>query len=154
MFQEAAQADMSGHGFKPGDVIKGPSKTLTDAHFLFFAGLTGDSHPIHYDVEYARRMGFAKPLAHGLLMAAMTALGASPVSPQLDGFVFVEQGSQFIRPAVVGDTIQPQLVVERVWNEGKREYVRFATSIRNQRDETLLEGFHVYTVRPRKEEHP
>jgi acyl dehydratase len=142
---------MPGHEFKTGDVIESPSKTLTDAHFLFFAGLTGDSHPIHYDVEYARRMGFEKPLAHGLLLAAMTALGATAASPKLNGFIFVEQGSRFLRPAVVGDTIYPRLVVERVWHEGKREFVRFATSIRNQRDETLIEGFHVYSVRPRKE---
>lgn len=81
----------------------------------------------------------------------MTALGASPASPRLDGFIFIEQGSRFRKPAIVGDTIRPRLVVERVWNEGKREYVRFASSIRNQRDEILLEGFHVYSVRPRKE---
>ena len=34
-----------------GQVFSTPSKTLTDAHFLFFSGLTGDNHPIHYDVE-------------------------------------------------------------------------------------------------------
>jgi hypothetical protein len=41
--------------------------------------------------------------------------------------------------------------VERAWNEGKRLFVRFLTTIRNQRQETLLEGFHVYRVRARKE---
>ena len=142
---------MAGHGLQPGEVIESPSKTLTDAHFLFFAGLTGDSHPIHYDVEYARSMGLAKPLAHGLLLAAMTALGATPASPQLDGFIFVEQGSRFLKPAMVGDTIHPRLEVERVWTEGKRSFVRFTTSIRNQHGDTLLEGFHVYQIRPQKD---
>jgi acyl dehydratase len=151
MVQRTQRADMPGHEMKPGDVIESPSKTLTDAHFLFFAGLTGDSHPIHYDVEYARAMGFEKPLAHGLLMAAMTALGATPASPKLDGFIFVEQGSRFLKPACVGDTIYPRLVVENVWTEGKRNFVRFATSIRNQRNETLLEGFHLYSVRAQKD---
>lgn len=142
---------MPGHDLKPGDVIESPSKTLTDAHFLFFAGLTGDCHPIHYDVEYAKALRFEKPLAHGLLLASMTALGASPAWPKLDGFVFVEQGTRFLKPVVVGDTIYPRLEVERVWQEGAREFVRFATSIRNQRRETVLEGFHVYSVRPHKE---
>jgi acyl dehydratase len=151
MVQGTQRAEMPDHGLKPGDVIESPSKTLTDAHFLFFAGLTGDNHPIHYDVEYARAKGFEKPLAHGLLLAAMTALGATPASPKLDGFVFVEQGSRFLKPAVVGDTIHPRLEVERVWTEGKRSYVRLATSIRNQRNETLLEGFHVYSVRARRD---
>jgi len=35
--------------------VREPSKTLTDAHFMFFAGMTGDAHPIHYDDEYAKK---------------------------------------------------------------------------------------------------
>jgi acyl dehydratase len=131
---------------KPGDVFASPSKTLTDAHFLFFSGLTGDNHPIHYDVEYARRTRFGRPLAHGLLLASMTALGASSAAHRLDGFVFVEQGCRFLKPVIVGDTIRPRLTVEKVWREGRRRFVRLATALVNQRDETVLEGFHVYQV--------
>ena len=138
---------MGDQELKEGEVIRGPSKTLTDAHFMFFAGLTGDCHPIHYDVEYAKRIGFEKPLAHGLLLMAMTALGATPAWPKLDGFLFIEQGCRFRKPAMVGDTIYAQLVVERVWQEGRHKIVRLASSIRNQRDEQLLEGFHLYRIR-------
>lgn len=133
-------------GLKPGEVFTSPSKTLTDAHFLFFSGLTGDNHPIHYDVEYARGTRFGKPLAHGLLLASMTALGASAATQRVDGFVFVEQGCRFLKPVVVGDTIHPRLTVERVWRDGTRCFVRFATALINQRGETVLEGFHVYRV--------
>lgn len=131
---------------KPREVFLSPSKTLTDAHFLFFSGLTGDNHPIHYDVEYARLTRFGKPLAHGLLLAAMTALGASSATQRLDGFILVEQGSRFLKPVVVGDTIRPGLTVEKVWRRGKRRFVRFSTVLVNQRDETVLEGYHVYQV--------
>ena len=140
---------MADDELRVGRVFTSPSKTLTDAHFLFFSGLTGDNHPIHYDVEYARGTRFGKPLAHGLLLASMTALGASPASPLIDGLVFVEQGSRFLRPVAVGDTIHPSLTVERVWEEGKRRFVRFASAITNQRGETVLEGFHLYQVVPR-----
>ena len=143
---------MADDELQPGQVFTSPSKTLTDAHFLFFSGLTGDNHPIHYDVEYARTTRFGKPLAHGLLLASLTALGASPASPHIDGFVFVEQGSRFLKPVAVGDTIQPRLTVERVWQEGRRRFVRLATAITNQRDETVLEGFHLYQVIPRRAE--
>jgi 3-hydroxybutyryl-CoA dehydratase len=129
-----------------GAVFTTPSKTLTDAHFLFFSGLTGDNHPIHYDVEYARGTRFGKPLAHGLLLASLTALGASSAMHRIPGFVFVEQGSRFLRPVVVGDTITPRLTVERVWEDGGRRHVRFATTLTNQRGETVLEGFQVYRV--------
>ena len=81
---------MADDELQSGQVFTSPSKTLTDAHFLFFSGLTGDNHPIHYDVEYARTTRFGKPLAHGLLLASLTALGASPASPHIEGFVFVE----------------------------------------------------------------
>ncbi len=139
---------------EPGQVFTSPSKTLTDAHFLFFSGLTGDNHPIHYDVEYAKTTRFGAPLAHGLLLAAMTALGGTDASFRIDGFVFIEQGSRFLKPVLVGDTIQPQLTVEKTWEDGKRRFVRFATAMRNQRGETVLEGFHIYQVVPRKKEEP
>ena len=132
-----------------GQVFSTPSKTLTDAHFLFFSGLTGDNHPIHYDVEYAKSTKFGAPLAHGLLLAGMTALGGSDASFQIDGFVFVEQGSRFLKPVTVGDTIHTELTVEKIWQEGKRRFVRFATAMINQRDEVVLEGFHVYQIVPR-----
>mgnify|MGYP001496797177 FL=1 len=132
-----------------GQVFSTPSKTLTDAHFLFFSGLTGDNHPIHYDVEYAKSTKFGAPLAHGLLLAGMTALGGSDASFQIDGFVFIEQGSRFLKPVTVGDTIRTELTVEKIWQEGKRRFVRFATAMINQRDEVVLEGFHIYQVVPR-----
>lgn len=129
---------------KPGTTFEGPSKTLTDAHFLLFSGITGDVHPIHYDVEYAKQTRFGKPLAHGLLLASLTALGASTARDQIDGLVFIEQGCRYLKPAVVGDTIRPRLTLEKIWSEGHRTFYRFETRLLNQRGETLLEGFHVY----------
>lgn len=131
-----------------GDTFGGPSKTLTDAHFLLFSGVTGDVHPIHYDVEYAKKSHFGKPLAHGLLLTALTALGASSERERLDGFIFIEQGCRFLKPALVGDTVRPVFELEKLWNEEHRRFARFKTRLLNQRDEVLLEGFHVYRVMP------
>jgi 3-hydroxybutyryl-CoA dehydratase len=137
---------MSRQKIERGDTFEGPSKTLNDAHFLFFSGLTGDAHPIHYDVEYAKATRFGKPLAHGLLLASMTALGASTARERLEGFIFVEQGCTFLKPAVIGDTIRPRFVAEKIWRKNGRLHYRFATALLNQRDEVLLKGFHVYWV--------
>lgn len=139
-------APMSPKPLEVGEEFEGPSKTLTDAHFLLFSGLTGDAHPIHYDVEYARQTRFGKPLAHGLLLVAMTALGASNARERLEGFVMVEQGCVCLKPAMVGDTVTPRFVVERVWTEGPRTFCRIKTLLINQRGENLIEGFHVYRV--------
>lgn len=129
-----------------GEILESPSKTLTDAHFLLFSGVTGDVHPIHYDAEYTKQTRFGKPVAHGLLLASLTALGASSGRERIDGFVLVEQGCRFLKAALVGDTVKPTLVVEKLWREGKRLMCRVKTTLTNQRGEVLLEGFHVYRV--------
>jgi acyl dehydratase len=133
-----------------GEVFEGPSKTLTDAHFLMFSGVTCDVHPVHYDVEYAKATRFGKPVAHGLLLASLTALGATNARERIDGYVLVEQGSRFLAPACVGDTVTPRLTVERTWSDAGRRFCRFRTMLVNQRGETLLEGFHVYRILERK----
>jgi 3-hydroxybutyryl-CoA dehydratase len=131
---------------KIGDTFEGPSKTLTDAHFLFFSGITGDVHPIHYDVEYAKQTRFRKPIAHGLLLASLTALGASTARENLHGFIFAEQGCRYLKPAMVGDTVLPRLTLERIWEEDQRVFYRFETALINQHGEAILQGFHIYRV--------
>ena len=131
---------------KEGDLFEGPSKTLTDAHFLFFSGLTGDVHPIHYDVEYAKNMPFGKPLAHALLLVSLTALGALKNRDRLGRLQFLEQGSRLLAPVVIGDTVRPVTCLERIWREDSGLMYRFRTTVVNQRGETVLDGFHVYRV--------
>lgn len=137
--------------FTVGDRFESPSRTLTDAHFLFFAGLTGDNHPIHYDDEYARKTPFGGRVAHGLLLMGMTALGASPISHRLQAsmIAFVEQGCRFLKPALIGDTVHPAHEVSLLEPKKDRGLVRLTTRLTNQRGETVLEGFHVYLLRRR-----
>ncbi len=70
-----------------GDVFRAPSRTLTDAHASAFQTVSADNHPIHYDVEYARRHGHTAPVVHGLQVFAFTAPGAT-LFPQYIGDVF------------------------------------------------------------------
>ena len=42
-----------------------PSRTQTSAVFAAFQTASGDTHPIHYDVEYCRARGMPHLLAHG-----------------------------------------------------------------------------------------
>src|SRR5215831_9840549 len=59
-----------------GETFRSPSRTVTEAHFAAFQLLSGDNHPIHYDVEYCRQHGHRDLLAHGLEVLAFTAAGA------------------------------------------------------------------------------
>ncbi|HEU5322568.1 MAG TPA: MaoC/PaaZ C-terminal domain-containing protein, partial [Methylomirabilota bacterium] len=134
--------------FKVGDRFGSPSRTLTDAHFLFFAGMTGDAHPIHYDDEYGRKTRFGRRLAHGLLLASLTAVGASTLAPLLQESIvaFVEQTTRFLAPAFIGDTIYPEHEVVGLERKRSAGLLTLRVWLRNQRDEVVLEGQHRYLV--------
>jgi acyl dehydratase len=138
--------------FRLGETFRAPSRTLTDAHFLFFSGLTGDNHPLHYDVEYAKQTRFGRPVAHGLLLASMTALGAGILAPLVEESIvaFVEQSSRFLGPAFIGDTIYPELEVRDLVPKSRTGVLTFTSRLRNQRDELILEGTHTYLIKKRE----
>ncbi|HEY7517650.1 MAG TPA: MaoC family dehydratase [Methylomirabilota bacterium] len=137
--------------FTVGSRYPGSSRTLGDAHFLFFAGMTGDNHPIHYDDDYARQTRFGGRVAHGLLLMGLTALGASSLSSRLEKsmIAFAEQGCRFLKPVLVGDTVRSEFRVVSVDRKGDRGVVRFGVTLTNQRNEIVLEGHHVYLLRCR-----
>src|SRR5262245_60111937 len=61
---------------KVGETFRAPSRTVTDAHFAAFQMLSGDNHPIHYDVEYCKARGLRGMLAHGFQVLCFSAAGA------------------------------------------------------------------------------
>jgi 3-hydroxybutyryl-CoA dehydratase len=134
--------------FKVGDRFESPSKTLTDAHFMFFAGMTGDAHPLHYDDEYARTTRFGRRLAHGLLLTSMTAVGASTLAPVIESSImaFVEQTTRFRHPAFIGDTIKPRHEVMALERKRSAGLLTLRVTLENQRGETVLEGEHRYLI--------
>jgi acyl dehydratase len=137
--------------FHLGETFHIPAKTVTDAHFLCFAGMTGDHHPIHYDDEYAKTTRFGKRVTHGLLVTAMTAVGASTLSPLLEGSLvaFVAQSSRFLRPVLIGDTIMSELEVTALVPKTEVGLLQLTTRVKNQRGEVVLEGMHAYLVKKR-----
>jgi acyl dehydratase len=134
--------------FTIGDRFESPSKTLNDAHFMFFAGMTGDAHPIHYDDEYAKETRFGRRLAHGLLLTSMTAVGASTLAPIIEHSIvaFVEQTTTFRAPAFVGDTIKPRHEVIELERKRSAGLLTLRVTLTNQRGETILDGRHKYLI--------
>jgi acyl dehydratase len=134
--------------FTIGDRFKSPGRTLTDAHFLFFAGLTGDDHPLHYDDEYAKKTRFGKRLTHGLLLTSLTAAGASTLSPLIEESIvaFVEQTTRFRAPAFIGDTLYPEHEVVGLERKRSAGLLTLRVALKNQRGETVLEGEHKYLI--------
>ena len=136
---------------KVGERFRSPARTLGEAAFLLFAGITGDNHPIHYDEEYARRTRFGGRVAHGLLLVAMTALGASSLAGRLhDSMVaLADEGFRCLKPVLLGDTVQAEFEVAGLERRGDHGLVRLAVRLLNQRGEPVLEGHHAYLIRCR-----
>jgi acyl dehydratase len=138
--------------FKPGDHFVSPPRTLAEKHFAAFAAMTGDSHPIHYDYDYARSKGWDAPLAHGLLLLGICAIGAAPISEELQDSMVAMLGNdaRYRRPAIIGDTVTPEFTVEAVeLKDAHRGILRVAISLYNQRRELVLEGTHILMLRRR-----
>jgi 3-hydroxybutyryl-CoA dehydratase len=136
-----------------GFSFTGTAKELTLEMFEGFAKLTGDRHPIHYDEKFASNTRFGKPIAHGLLLTALTAMGATAMSAQIEDSMvaMIEQHMEFRSPAFVGDTLLASYVVTSNVIGKSRRTARVELSIRlsNSPNETVLEGRHVYLLRCR-----
>jgi 3-hydroxybutyryl-CoA dehydratase len=136
-----------------GQTFVGEARRIGDDEFRAFADITGDNHPIHYDDAFAAKTRFGQRLAHGLLVMSMTALGATPMSRQIEDAMvaFVEQGASFRKPVFVGDTLTSRFEVAAVDPKPARgvALVRFNVSLANNRNEVVLEGHHCYLLRLR-----
>src|ERR1700722_8065106 len=132
-----------------GEIFRAPSRTLTDAHASAFQAVSADNHPIHYDVEYARRHGHTAPVVHGLQVFAFTAPGAT-LFPQYIGDVFIaftEASCKFLKEVHAGDTLYSALEIVALTPQGDSGQVRTRATVHNQRGELVLSGEHKYLLR-------
>jgi acyl dehydratase len=132
-----------------GEIFRAPSRTLTDAHASAFQAVSADNHPIHYDMEYARRHGHTAPVVHGLQVLAFTAPGAT-LFPQYIGDVFIaftEASCKFLKEVHAGDTLYSSLEIIALTPQGDNGQVTTRATIHNQRGELVLSGEHKYLLR-------
>jgi len=112
---------------------------------------SGDTHPIHYDVEYCRARGMPDLLAHGFQTLVHTAPGAGlfPYIVEESLVGFLEQSSKFLKPVYAGDTIYPALEVIELVPGRTTGVVTLRSTVFNQRKELVLEGMQKFLIRRR-----
>ena len=68
--------------FEVGDVYEHrPGRTITESDNIWFTLLTMNTHPLHFDREYAAKSEFGKPLVNsGLTLAMVLGMSVSDVS--------------------------------------------------------------------------
>jgi acyl dehydratase len=136
-------------GLKVGEVFRSPSRTVTEAHFAAFQMLSGDNHPIHYDIEYCKARGLRGMLAHGFQVLCFSAAGAGTFPHMIgDALIgFIEQSSKFLKGVYVGDTLYPALAITTLIPQRTTGIVVMAATIHNQASELVLTGEHKYLLR-------
>ena len=151
-------ADLEDHRLVPlrsfeqlrvGEMFRAPSRTMTESNFAAFQTVSLDNHPIHYDVEYCKRLGYPGPLAHGLQVLAFTAAGAG-LFPHVIGeklIGFIEVNAKFLKPVYAGDTLYPALEITELTRQKTTGIVAMRATVHNQKSELVLDGLHRYLMR-------
>jgi 3-hydroxybutyryl-CoA dehydratase len=104
------------------------AKTVTDADVVLFAGISGDSNPVHMDHEYAKDTMFKGRIAHGMLTASFisTVLGTRLPGP---GCVYISQNLKFRAPVRIGETVRTRVKVTAVDQEKGRVALETTCSV-------------------------
>jgi 3-hydroxybutyryl-CoA dehydratase len=101
------------------------SKTVTEADIVLFAGVTGDTNPVHLDEEFAKPTLFKGRIAHGMLTAGFISavFGTKLPGP---GCIYLSQSLKFKAPVRIGDTVVARVTATAIDREKGR--VTFATT--------------------------
>ncbi len=105
------------HGYYFEELSEGMSdvyaKTITDADVITFAGISGDTNPVHLNHEFASTTMFEGQVAHGMLTASFisTVIGTKLPGP---GCIYLGQNLRFKAPVKVGDTVMAGCTITRL----------------------------------------
>jgi itaconyl-CoA hydratase len=117
-----------------------PGRTITDADNVWFTLLTMNTHPAHFDYEFASKTEFGKPLVCSpLTVALMVGMSVSDVSQK----AVANLGWQDIRlthPLFPGDTLYAESeVVEKRESKSRPEQgvVTIRTTGKNQHGDVV-----------------
>jgi 3-hydroxybutyryl-CoA dehydratase len=122
------------HGYFFEDLAIGMTasfgRTVTEADIVLFAGVSGDTNPIHLNEEYAAATMFKGRIAHGMLSAGFisSVLGTKLPGP---GAIYVAQSLRFKAPVRIGDTVTATVEVTELMPEKKRASFKTICLVKN-----------------------
>jgi len=129
--------------FKVGDVYEHrPGRTISEADNTWFTLLTMNTHPIHFDAEYAKHSEFGKPLVVSTLtLSILVGMSVSDTSQK----AIANLGWTDIKlpkPVFAGDTLYAEsTVLDKRESKSRPDQgiVSIRTAGRNQRGEVVCE---------------
>lgn len=102
-----------------------------------FAGVVGDTNPIHLDAAYAEKSFFKGRIVHGAFLAGLISKILGVDFPG-EGTVYISQNTIFKRPVFVDSTVRVEVKVTAV-NAEKRRLV-LDTNVLNSEGKACLGG--------------
>ncbi len=124
--------------------------TVTEAHIVAFAGMSGDFFDVHMDDEFAREQGFPCRVAHGLLGLCLVDGLKNRAEVQLQAVASLGWNDwAFKAPIVAGDSIGAIITVDkmRLTSAADRGVVHLSFDVRNQDDVTVQCGRNALLMR-------
>ena len=119
-----------------------PGRTIGEADNTWFTLLTMNTHPIHFDAEYARHTEFGRPLVVSTLtLSILVGMSVSDMSQKAIANLGWER-IKLPKPVFIGDTLYAESTVldKRESRSRPREgIVSIRTLGRNQRGEVVCE---------------
>lgn len=105
-------------------------KTVTEADIVLFAGISGDTNPVHINEEFAGQTMFKSRIAHGMLSAGFisTIFGTKLPGP---GCIYLSQSLRFKAPVHIGDTVIAKVELLELFPEKRRANFRTTCSVGN-----------------------
>jgi len=127
---------------KVGDVFRAPSRTMTAAHTSEFQAVSCDTHPRHYNDDYAKAHGMQAALLQPFQLLSLTAPGATLFTHYVGEQIVAlsEVTCKFHQASFVGDTMYPALEIAELTPEGDKGLVTMTVLIVNQRGQVVLSG--------------
>ena len=105
------------HGYYFEDLEEGMTdvfaKTITDADIITFAGISGDTNPVHLNHEFASETVFEGRIAHGMLTASFISTVIGTKMPGA-GCIYVSQNLRFKAPVRSGETVTATCTVTKL----------------------------------------
>jgi len=104
------------------------ARTIGPADLVMFAGISGDTNPMHLNAEYAGQTMFGGTIAHGMLCSSFisTVVGTRLPGP---GCVYVSQTLKFKAPVRPGDTVTARATVTELIPHKKRAVLKTVCTV-------------------------
>jgi 3-hydroxybutyryl-CoA dehydratase len=119
--EKALLEELSGYFFEDLEVGMTAvyARTIGPADLVMFAGMSGDTNPMHLNEQYAANTMFKGVIAHGMLCSSFisTVVGTRLPGP---GCVYVKQSLRFIAPVRPGDTVTARATVKELIPDRRR----------------------------------